>query len=397
MERCFYIIGAGLGTAEHLTQAAAQVLHDADTVLTTARLSTLRADAVVCSIGELAARAVSAKGTRIAVLVSGDVGFFSAAAALQHQLAPHGQVQLFCGISSLQYFCAKCSVSYDDICVRSLHGRAGSVLGAVSYQKKVFALTGGVQRAQEICRTLTDAGLGGLTVHIGENLGAADERVETETAAVLAEKPCGNLAVLLVEHPQAVPAFAPVRDAMLTRGNVPMTKEEVRWVSTAKLCIQPTDTVWDVGAGTGAVTLALARNACDGIVYAVERNEEAIALLQENRTKLGGYNVQIVAGLAPEVLSALPAPHAVFVGGSGGQMHEILRIAKEKNPAVRVVVNAIALETLQEAQAAMQALDFAHREVVQLSAARGKAVGHYTMMTANNPVFILSGGEADEA
>src|SRR5699024_10668239 len=97
--------------------------------------------------------------------------FFSGAPRLREQLAPHGEVRLICGVSSLQYFCAKVGVSYDDACVRSLHGRAGSILGAVSYHNKVFVLTGGAQNAQTVCKTLSDVGLGGLTVHLGENLG----------------------------------------------------------------------------------------------------------------------------------------------------------------------------------------------------------------------------------
>lgn len=105
----------------------------------------------------------------------------------------------------------------------------------------------------------------------------------------------------------------PVRDEMLTRAKIPMTKEEVRWVSVARLSVQPGDTVWDVGAGTGAVTLELARKAMDGAVFAVERNPDAVALLVENRQKLGGFNVHIVEGHAPEALENLPTPDCVFV------------------------------------------------------------------------------------
>ena len=281
---------------------------------------------------------------------------------------------------------------YDDICVRSLHGRAGSILGAVSYHKKVFVLTGGAQNAQTVCRALADADLGGLTVHLGENLGMETERIMHGTAVELATQSCGNLAVLLIEHPDAVNAAEPLRDAMFTRANVPMTKEEVRWTACGRLSVQPGDTVWDVGAGTGAMTLELARRACDGLVYAVERDTDALALLDENRCKLGGYNVQIVAGRAPEALEALPAPDCVFVGGSGGELRRILALAKEKNPAVRVVVTAIALETLEEARRALVELGFANIEVSQLAVSRGRAVGSYTMMTALNPVFILLGG-----
>lgn len=395
MARTFYIIGAGMGAPDTLTGEAHRALDEADAVLATARLAALDAKAIVCPFGELAARAMQADGDTVAVLVSGDVGFFSAAARLREQFAPHGEARLVCGLSSLQYFCAKLGVSYDDACVRSLHGRAGSILGAVSYHKKVFVLTGGAQNAQIVCRALADAGLGSLTVHLGENLGMETERIAHGTAAELAEQACGDLAVLLVEHPDAANAAEPLRDSMFTRAKMPMTKEEVRWTACGRLAVQPRDTVWDVGAGTGAMTLELARRACDGLVYAVERSEEALSLLEENCRKLGGYNVQIIAGRAPEALEILPAPDCVFVGGSGGGMRRILALAKEKNPAVRVVVTAIALETLEEARHALIDLGFANVEVSQLAASRGKAVGPYTMMTALNPVFILSGGGQD--
>ena len=222
----------------------------------------------------------------------------------------------------------------------------------------------------------------------------------------------GKPVILLIENPDGgESAYGPgVPDEAFVRGKVPMTKEEVRWVSVNRLTVRPTDTVWDVGAGTGAVTLELARKASDGTVYAVERKPEAVALLHENRIKLGGYNVKIIEGAAPEALEnlsapdgaapaaleALPAPDCVFVGGSGGRMQEILALAREKNPEVHVVVNAIALETLFAAQTALKELGFSDIEVTQLAATRGKPVGAYTMLTANNPVFILSGRAAND-
>lgn len=396
MSRTFFILGAGPGASDALTGEARRALNEAGAVFATTRLAALDKKAVICPFGELAARALGSEAQTVAVLVSGDVGFFSAAARLREQLAPHGEVRLVCGLSSLQYFCAKLGVPYDDVCVRSLHGRAGSILGAVSYHKKIFVLTGGVWNAQAVCRALTDAGLGGLTVYLGENLGMENERIARGTAAELAAQPCGDLAVLLVEHPDAADAHAPLRDAMFARGDVPMTKEEVRWTACGRLAVRPGDTVWDVGAGTGAMTLELARRASDGLVYAVECKAAALELLAENRRKLGGYNVQIVAGRAPDALEALPAPDCVFVGGSDGEMRRILALAKGKNPAVRVVVTAIALETLEETRRALADLGFVNVEVSQLAAARGKAVGPYTMLTAQNPVFLLSGGGRDD-
>ena len=396
VQRTFTIIGAGMGTMDTLTGEAVRALETAEAVFATKRLAALSPKAEVCAFSELAEQAIQCTEKHISLLVSGDVGFFSAAGKLRERLLPHGKVQLVPGLSSMQYMCAKCGISYENLCFKSLHGRSGSILGAVSYHEATFALTGGENNAQTVCKCLTEAGLGDLPVHLGENLGAENERVLHSTAAELAELSCADLAVLLVENPRAVNKNEPIRDEMLARAKVPMTKEEVRWVSVNRLAVRPSDTVWDVGAGTGAVTLELARKAYDGTVYAVECKSEATVLLHGNRAKLGGYNVKIIEGHAPEALENLPAPDCVFVGGSGGELREILALAKAKNPAVRVVVNAIALETLFAAQSALQELEFNDIQITQLAATRGRSVGAYTMLTANNPVFILSGRSKNE-
>ena len=154
--------------------------------------------------------------------------------------------------------------------------------------------------------------------------------------------------------------------------------------------------ILDVGAGTGSVSVELARAARLGTVYAVEKNPEALPLLEENRRRFGAWNLRIVPGEAPGALAALPAPDRVFVGGSSGGLLEILRTAKEKNPGVRAVVNTVTLETLAEAVPALKACGFPEPDVVQLSAARARKAGNYHLMTGQNPVFILSaGGETD--
>ena len=288
VQRIFTIIGAGMGTADTLTGEAVRTLAAAEKVFATKRLAALSPKAEVCAFSELAERAIQCTEKHISLLVSGDVGFFSAAGKLRERLLPYGGVTLVPGLSSMQYMCAKCGISYENLCVKSLHGRTGNILGAVSYHAATFVLTGGENNAQAVCNILTDAGLGALPVHLGENLGAENERIVHGTAAEIAQLSCPDLAVLLIENPRAANKNEPIRDEMLTRGKVPMTKEEVRWVSVNRLTVRPTDTVWDVGAGTGAVTLELARKASDGTVYAVERKPEAVALLHENRIKLGG-------------------------------------------------------------------------------------------------------------
>lgn len=393
--RHFTIIGAGLGAADGLTGEARAALLAAERVFGAERLagqlSGLR-KIEPCPFSSLAARAKEAGASRVALLVSGDPGFFSAAQSLREALLPFGEVETFCGVSSLQAFCARLGERWDDAAFVSLHGRAGSLLGTASYYKKVFALTGGERRANALCRELARAGLGNLPAALGENLGTAEERVFRGTVEEAAALECGDLAVLLVQNLHPAESSRALFDRDFARGGVPMTKQEVRWAAAALLSPRPADTIYDIGAGTGSVALELGRRAHQGLVYAVERKPEALALIEQNRRALGGFNVLPVEGSAPEALEALPKPDAAFIGGSAGNLDEILRLLKGKNPDVRIVVSAISLETLEAARRGFSALGFSETEVCQIASARGKGVGGYTMLTANNPVFLISGG-----
>ena len=170
-----------------------------------------------------------------------------------------------------------------------------------------------------------------------------------------------------------------------------MTKQEVRAVSLAKLVPEPEDVVWDVGAGTGSVSVEAALLARRGRVYAVECQPEAWELLQENKRKFRVGNLFPVLGMAPEALKTLPPPDGVFVGGSKGNLAAVLQEALRKNPSVRVVVNAVTLETLRQAMEAMERLGFCDMEIAQIAVSRAKSIGDYHMMTALNPVFVVSG------
>lgn len=395
MDIRFYIIGASTGYAEHLTTQATEILTQVPTVLTTPRLadslSSLRTDIQITDMQGMLEQALHADAA-VALVVSGDPGFYSFARSLYKKLSAHGTVQVIPGLSSMQVLCAKCGQSYDDAYIMSLHGRYGNLVGAVSYHKKVFTLTGGIHRVPTLCHSLTVAGLGHVSVTIGEDLGAPNERIITGTAAELSKIDCSDLAVMLIDHPNAVNCYHSLRDDAFIRGKVPMTKQEVRWNAIHLLNLQPHDIVFDIGAGTGSVSVEMAYRVKDGLVYAIERKEEGLGLIQQNRQALGSFNVVPVYGRAPEVFDQLPIPNAAFIGGSGGELPHILQWLKEHNPNIRVCVSAIALETLTSALNHMKQLQFEQIEVCQISVARGHEVAQYTMMTANNPVFLIRGG-----
>ena len=171
---------------------------------------------------------------------------------------------------------------------------------------------------------------------------------------------------------------------------IPMTKQEVRAVLLSKLRLTKNAVCWDVGAGTGSVSLEMAECCEDGEVYAVEQKEEACRLIEENKCRLGVTNVTVVRGIAPACLAPLPAPTHVFIGGSGGNLPAILNTILQKKPTARIVLSAVTLETLAEATKLLKTLPVRDTEIIQLSVSRSQSLGSYHLMTAQNPVFLFS-------
>ena len=337
--------------------------------------------------------------TRFAVLLAGDTGFYSGAKRLLPMLADC-RVEILPGVSSLSFFAAKLGTSWEDVVPVSLHGRDLDAAAAVRAHRRVFLLTGGKNDVSSVLRTLDGAGLGDVRVSVGERLSYPDEKITSGAAKDLIAGTYAPLSVILAENPDPEPAFLPgLPDEAFTRGGedgavVPMTKSEVRAVSLSKL--RPTEDAvsWDVGAGTGSVSVELARLSPRGRVYAVEKKEAALALLEENRRRFGAGNLEIVPGTAPEACQALPAPTHVFVGGASGNLRGILELALQKNPRARIVVTAVTLETAAEVTGLLKVLPLASSETVLLQAARDRKAGPYHLMAGQNPVWIftLAGG-----
>ena len=180
-----------------------------------------------------------------------------------------------------------------------------------------------------------------------------------------------------------------MRDEWFIRGEIPMTKSEVRAVSVSRLELQTNSIVYDIGAGTGSVSVEAALRVPKGHVYAFEQKEEGCALIRANAKKAGLTNLTVVPGKAPESLAGYPAPDRVFLGGSSGNMEEILDLVTELNPAVQLVINVIALESLNQAMAWFQKKGW-EPEVVCMQVSRAAKRGPYHMMQAQNPIYILA-------
>jgi len=171
-----------------------------------------------------------------------------------------------------------------------------------------------------------------------------------------------------------------------------MTKAEVRAVTMAKARLRDSHIIWDIGAGTGSISVEAALAAVNGAVFAVEKEADAVELIKENSALFGAENITVCPGAAPAALNGLPRPDRVFIGGSGGNLPEIIAYVHEQiNPGGRLVINAVVLETLGTAAEMLQKLDFQDIDITQVSVSKTVKAGRVNMFKSHNPVFIISG------
>ena len=392
------LIGMGSGQPENLTLQGLAALRQADLILGARRL--LAVLPAGCTENRAAAyrpdevaELLQTSGAENAVLVySGDTGFYSGASSMMEKLEALGvRARVLPGLSSIQLLAAALGRPWQGWNLVSAHGRTCDPVAECMQGRPTFFLTGGSEDPATLCAQLAAEGFGDVQGVVGQCLGTPEEKIFRGSVKELAAGRFNSLSVLLVEAAEVLPRRAPgLPDEAFERGDVPMTKQEVRAAVLAKLAVHPEDILWDVGAGTGSVSVELALAAPRGRVYAVECRPEGCALIKANREKFRTRNLVLVEGLAPAALSDLPAPDAVFIGGSKGSLAAIVDAALDKNPDARICVSAIALESLSAAVAALTAKGRTV-QVSQIAVSRARAVGGLHLMMAQNPIYLITG------
>ncbi|MCX7912447.1 MAG: precorrin-6Y C5,15-methyltransferase (decarboxylating) subunit CbiT, partial [Dehalococcoidales bacterium] len=237
--------------------------------------------------------------------------------------------------------------------------------------------------------------------YVCEDLGTGKQRVTAMGLKALSRRECSPLTTLILirkntgsDFRLSKPALG-IGDGEFYRREPKaglITKQEVRAVSLAKLRIAEDDIVWDIGAGSGALSIEASFLARSGHVYAVEKDDEDVVVIRKNIARFGVSNVTVVHAFAPDGLGELPDPSAVFIGGSGGRMVEIIgAISRRLGHTGRLVINVATLESLGSAVEGLKAHGFSY-EITLLNIARSKSVIGLTRLEALNPVFVIAAG-----
>ncbi len=181
-----------------------------------------------------------------------------------------------------------------------------------------------------------------------------------------------------------------IYDKEFIQRELPMTKQEVRAISIAKLQLEESCVLIDVGAGTGTIAIEAARYLKKGKVFAIEKEIKGIGTLRENIEKIGVKNVEVIVGRAPEKIPNVEYDR-MFIGGSTGSMRSIVQhFMKYSAERARVVINIITLESLNETVEILKEFDFSDVEIVNVMISRAKKAGNYTMMYGENPIYIIT-------
>jgi precorrin-6Y C5,15-methyltransferase (decarboxylating) len=400
-ERKVHIIGVAPEGASSLLPEARRLVDGAEMVFGGRRLlqmfPSLSGEKIIiksnlAEVASLIKRNLGRK--RMVVLASGDPNFYGIASYLVAKLGKN-VFEIMPNVSAMQLAFARIRESWEDAVFVSVHSRPiADIVETVRLNDKLGIFTDGKHTPAAIARVLLEHGVDGYRAYVCQNLGGEDEKVVKTDLPNLVKMKFSplNIVILLREKSKTGPRqMLGIPEASFHRRDGLITKQEVRAVSLAKLALAENGIVWDIGAGSGAVSIEASFIARKGHVFAIEKNQKDVTIIKKNLRKFNMPNVEVVHAFAPDGLNNLPDPTAVFIGGSGGRMEEILDLVSRRlKPGGRIVINIVALENLSAAVNALKARGFVP-EVSLINIARSTKVLELTRFEALNPVFVVTG------
>lgn len=420
--RKIILSGIGMGNTDGMTREAYHAFEEAEVIFGAERMLEnlpgkgikvpyYRADDIISYLIE------HPQYTKVAAAFSGDSGFYSGAQSMKKALEEanekgilKSETTILPGISSVSALAARLGVSWNDAVLASIHGRRTNVVNLVRKNTKVFLLLSGKNDFEMLVNKFREAGINHVKISAGYRLSYPDEKLFTfyldEFETKLFDLPEGVYTCLIENEDCEEQILTPgMDDEIFSRTKVPMTKNEVRVLSISRLELTKNAVVYDVGSGTGSVSAECARLSPDIFVFAIEQKEEAANLTKENAVRLGlSDQIVVINKKAPEGFEELPTPTHVFIGGSSGALSDILSAIQKKlivkentkvktdkaSKGVRVVINAVSLETIAQITKLIQTYPVKHVQLTQIQASRAHKLGSYNLMQAQNPVLIAS-------
>jgi precorrin-6Y C5,15-methyltransferase (decarboxylating) len=399
-----YLVGAGIAGWEGFGSKALEVIDTAEVLIGHQRHLDIFPDFAGEKqlFGDLSIMLEQLRTTekRCVVLGSGDPNFFGVARFLMRNL-PKERIEIFPNVTSVQYAFARIKEPWDDAVFISVHGRGmGRSIDRIIASEKAAILTDKVNTPAVIARELLERGADGYEAWLCEDMGLPGEKFTKTDVRGLLELPASELNILILIktwEPQLTqyPLIGIEDDEFATARKL-ITKQEVRAVTLAKLQLQDDLIMWDIGAGSGSISIEAANLLPNGRIFALEKNGQYLTFLRDNLKKFVARNVKLVEAFAPDGLDDLPDPDRVFIGGSGGMLEEIIdAVARRLKVDGRLVINAVTLDTLSKAVEALEGNGYGV-EVTCVNISRTKSLSDYKLFEAQNPVYIITATKESE-
>jgi precorrin-6Y C5,15-methyltransferase (decarboxylating) len=408
MPEKIHVIGIGDDGLEAVPAAVRKLISEAELLLGTDRTLALvppsqaERHLITTDLNSLVATIERGGGKRTVLLVYGDPLFYGLARYVSERVGKDRFV-VMPHVSSMQLAFARVMETWEDAYLSDLAKHPlDTVLEKIRTAQKVGLFTTDTCGPAEVAKALLERHIDYFKAYVCENLGSRDERVTRGTLAEIARQKFDSLNVLILVRDPNAPDRP--REAVGRRlfGNPDeaflqskpkqglLTPAEVRSIALAQMDIAPSSIVWDIGAGSGSVSIEAAQMAPEGTVFAIEMDAEDHGLIRSNAERFGVANVNAVLGRAPEACDALPDPDAVFIAGGGREVTRISEYAYRRlRSGGRLVVNVVSIDHLAELREAM-AKHSRSIHIWMINLARGTDQLDRLSFEALKPNFLLA-------
>jgi len=398
-----YLIGAGIKGWEGFGATAMETINKAEVLIGHQRLLDIfpdfKGEKRVLEDLSILLEYLKATEKRTVLLGSGDPNFFGIARFILRNL-PKERIEIFPNVTSVQYAFSRIKEPWDDAVFVSVHGRGlKSAVDRIIAAEKVAILTDPVNSPAAIASELISRGAEGYEAWLCEDMGLPGEKFTRTDVRNLLHINCSPLNILIL-----IKAWEPalehypligIKDEEFASAKKLITKEEVRAVTLAKLRLQDDLVMWDIGAGSGSVSIEASNLMPHGKIFAMEKNPKYLSFIRDNLKKFAARNVTLIEAFAPEGLEELPSPDRVFIGGSSGMLEEIINaVDRRLKPEGEIVLNAVTLDTLTKAVEFLEDHGYCV-EVTCVNISKTKGLTEYKMFKAHNPIYIVNAAKED--